>query len=116
MSFFFFFVFSTGYDHQIEEKNIYAMTPGLKSFSDWLLQVIMTGDLEVIFPASTREYAPRIEELVKDSGFRAAYDRRNELCALPTVANYFLDRVSYLTTDLLCDHDHDLTLISRVRV
>lgn len=100
--------FATGYDHQIEEKNIYAITPGLKSFSDWLLQVIMTGNLEVIFPASTREYAPRIEELVKDSGFQAAYDRRNELCALPTVANYFLDRVSYLT-DLLSNDDYDLT-------
>lgn len=86
---------ATGYSNQIEERNIYAISPRLKAFSDWLLQVRMAGNLEIIFPAATREYAPRIEELVKDSGFRAACNRRNELFALPRVANYFLDRVSY---------------------
>ncbi|KAL3538920.1 hypothetical protein ACH5RR_002286 [Cinchona calisaya] len=82
----------SAYAEQIEEKNVYSISPKLKAFSDWLLQVMMLGNLEAIFPAATREYAPLIEELIKDNGFQAAYNRRNELYMLPRVANYFLDR------------------------
>ena len=87
-------MFATAYAEQIEEKNAYSISPRLKAFSDWLLQVMMSGNLEAIFPAATREYATLIEDLVKDSGFQATYSRRNELPMLPRVANYFLDRVS----------------------
>ncbi|XP_027112370.2 extra-large guanine nucleotide-binding protein 1-like isoform X1 [Coffea arabica] len=82
----------SAYAEQIEEKNAYSISPRLKAFSDWLLQVMMSGNLEAIFPAATREYATLIEDLVKDSGFQATYSRRNELPMLPRVANYFLDR------------------------
>ncbi|KAJ8572305.1 hypothetical protein K7X08_008816 [Anisodus acutangulus] len=41
----------------IEEENVYSISPRLKNFSDWLLQAMMLGNLEVIFPAATREVA-----------------------------------------------------------
>ncbi|CAI9104422.1 OLC1v1003090C1 [Oldenlandia corymbosa var. corymbosa] len=82
----------SAYAEQIEERNAYSMAPKLKAFSDWLLKVMMAGNLEAIFPAATREYARTVEDLMKDNGFLAAYSRRNELDMLPRVANYFLDR------------------------
>lgn len=77
------------------EDNIYSISPRFKKFADWLLQIRMAGNLEAIFPASTREYALMVEELWKDKAFLATYQRRNELQMLPRVANYFLDRVRY---------------------
>ncbi|KAI3448072.1 hypothetical protein Pfo_004737 [Paulownia fortunei] len=82
----------SGNSEQVDESNIYSFSPRLKAFSDWLLQVMMSGNLEAIFPAATREYSPLVEELWKDKAFQATYKRRNELHMLPRVANYFLDR------------------------
>ncbi|KAK1395063.1 Extra-large guanine nucleotide-binding protein 1 [Heracleum sosnowskyi] len=77
---------------QIEKTNMYSISRRLQAFSDWLLQVMMSGNLEAVFPASTREYAPLVEELWKDRAFQATFDRRNEIQMLPRVANYFLNR------------------------
>lgn len=79
----------------VDESNIYALSPKLKAFSDWLLQTMMSGNLEFIFPAATQMYSPLVKELWKDKAFQAAYKRRNELHSLPRAANYFLDRVSF---------------------
>ncbi|KAJ0077282.1 hypothetical protein Patl1_36288 [Pistacia atlantica] len=76
----------------MDEKTLYSICPKLKAFSDWLIKVMVSGNLEVIFPAATREYAPFVEELSKDAAFQATYLRRNELDMLPSVATYFLER------------------------
>uniref|UniRef100_A0A6M2E9D7 Extra-large guanine nucleotide-binding protein 1-like n=1 Tax=Populus davidiana TaxID=266767 RepID=A0A6M2E9D7_9ROSI len=77
---------------QIDRKTIYSVGPRVKAFSDWLLQVIVSGNLETIFPAAAREYAPLVEELWRDGAFLATYNRRNELELLPRIATYFLER------------------------
>lgn len=84
-----------GNSEQVDESNTYSLSPKLFAFSSWLLQIRMSGNLEIIFPAATREYAPLVEELWRDKAFQATYKRRNELHSLPRVANYFLDRVRF---------------------
>ncbi|PIN16773.1 G-protein alpha subunit (small G protein superfamily) [Handroanthus impetiginosus] len=81
----------------VDENNIYSFSPRLEHFSSWLLQLMISGNLEAIFPAATRENSPLVEELWKDKGFQAIYKRRNELHTLPKVANYFLDRAAEIS-------------------
>ncbi|KAK4284644.1 hypothetical protein QN277_001446 [Acacia crassicarpa] len=97
---------SAGNTGETTNTTIYSIGPRLKAFSDWLIKYMVSGNLEAIFPAATREYAPLIEELWRDAAIQATYNRRNELDMLPRGASYFLDRaveiskVDYEPTDM----------------
>ncbi|KAF6166519.1 hypothetical protein GIB67_005381 [Kingdonia uniflora] len=84
---------TVGSSDEINDTTIYSIGPRLKAFSDWLLKVMMSGNLEAIFPAATREYAPLVEELWRDAAIQATFNRKSELQVLPSIASYFLEQV-----------------------
>ncbi|KAK9165647.1 hypothetical protein Scep_000838 [Stephania cephalantha] len=85
--------------------SIFSISPKLKAFSEWLLKIVVSGNLEAIFPAANSDYAPLVKELWKDSAIQATFSRARDLQLLQGAAEYFLQRgmvrVSFFLTYVL---------------
>ncbi|XP_062092464.1 extra-large guanine nucleotide-binding protein 1-like [Humulus lupulus] len=93
---------------ETEQTTIYSISQRLKAFSDWLLKVMASGNLEAIFPAATREYAQFVEDLWNDPAIQETYNRRNELEMLPRNATYFLNRAIEISRTDYTPSDMDI--------
>ncbi|KAL2642243.1 hypothetical protein R1flu_009830 [Riccia fluitans] len=91
-------------------RNIYALDERLKKQADFFLEVMAEGELEAFFPASSREYAPVVEELWRDPALKATYKRKDELIGLPDSADYFLDKVMEFSSNEYVPSDEDILL------
>ncbi|GER53776.1 guanine nucleotide-binding protein alpha-2subunit [Striga asiatica] len=69
-------------------KCIYSVNQKINDFSDWLLNIIFTGDIDTFFPST----APKLYEIWENPAIQETYKRLQELQLLTDIAKYFLDK------------------------
>ncbi|KAH6774604.1 hypothetical protein C2S51_013008 [Perilla frutescens var. frutescens] len=77
---------------RLKKTSTFSFPSNLEAFSNWLVQIMISGNLEVIIPSLAIELSPLIEQLWKDKDFQAIYRLRDKLPTLPKDATYVLDR------------------------
>ncbi|CAA0831779.1 Extra-large guanine nucleotide-binding protein 3 [Striga hermonthica] len=85
---------------------IYSVNQKIIDFSDRLVDIISTGDIDTFLPAT----APELYEIWENPAIQETYKRLQELELLTDIAKYFLDKVLEILSDDYVPSEKDILL------